>query len=93
MKKPLKKTIITVLNEKYGINVQNLKYAASFRGLAEAQIVIFESLSRLAPKSSVIKDVFGQVSKMLREKSGVEVIDVNDILQALFEKAGYTSLC
>ena len=93
MKKPVKNLLIKTINEKYGINVQNLKYAASFRGLAEAQIVIFESLSRLAPKSSVIKDVFGQVSKMLKEKSGVEVIDVNDILQALFDKAGYTSLC
>ena len=93
MKKPVKNLLIKTINEKYGINVQNLKYAASFRGLAEAQIVIFESLSRLAPRSSVIKDVFGQVSKMLKEKSGVEVIDVNDILQALFEKAGYTSLC
>ena len=73
--------------------MQNLKEVASFRGLVEAQIVIFESLSRLAPKSSIIKDVLGQVSSMLKEKSGVEAIDVNDILQAVFEKASYATLC
>ena len=93
MKKPVKELLIKTINEKYGVNVQNLKEVASFRGLVEAQIVIFESLSRLAPKSSVIKDVLGQVSKMLKEKAGVEAIDVNDILQAVFERANYTSLC
>jgi len=93
MKKPVKELLIKTINEKYGVNVQNLKEVASFRGLVEAQIVIFESLSRLAPKSSVMKDVLGQVSKMLKEKAGVEAIDVNDILQALFERSSYTSLC
>ena len=85
--------LIRTINEKYGVNVQNLKEVASFRGLVEAQIVIFESLSRLAPKSSVLKEVLGQVSDMLREKSGVEAIDVNDILQLIFEKSNYTDLC
>ena len=93
MKKPVKELLINTINEKYGVNVQNLKEVASFRGLVEAQIVIFESLSRLAPKSSVMKDVLSQVSKMLKEKSGVEAIDVNDILQIIFERANYTSLC
>jgi hypothetical protein len=93
MKKPVKELLIKTINEKYGVNVQNLKEVASFRGLVEAQIVIFESLSRLAPKSSVVKDVLGQVSKMLKEKAGVEAIDVNDILQAIFERATYNSLC
>ena len=93
MKKPVKELLIKTINEKYGVNVQNLKEVASFRGLVEAQIVIFESLSRLAPKSSVMKDVLGQVSKMLKEKAGVEAIDVNDILQALFERSAYTALC
>jgi len=93
MKKPIKDLLIKTINEKYGVNMQNLKEVASFRGLVEAQIVIFESLSRLAPKSSIIKDVLGQVSSMLKEKSGVEAIDVNDILQAVFEKASYATLC
>ena len=93
MKKPVKSLLIKTINEKYGVNVQNLKEVPSFRGLVEAQIVIFESLSRLAPRSSIIKDVLGQVSKTLKEKSGVEAIDVNDILQAIFDKAEYTHLC
>ena len=93
MKKPVKSLLIKTINEKYGVNVQNLKEVPSFRGLVEAQIVIFESLSRLAPRSSIIKDVLGQVSKVLKEKSGVEAIDVNDILQAIFDKADYTHLC
>jgi plasmid maintenance system antidote protein VapI len=92
MKKPVKDLLIKTINEKYGVNIQNLKEVASFRGLVEAQIVIFESLSRLAPKSSVVKEVLNQVSIMLKEKSGVEAIDVNDILQAIFEKADYASL-
>ena len=90
MKKPVKDLLIKTINEKYGVNVQNLKESVSFRGLTEAQIVIFESLYRLAPKSSIIKEVFKDVSVMLREKSGVEAIDLNDILQAIFEKAGYS---
>ena len=93
MKKPVKKLLIKTINEKYGINVQNLKEVASFRGLVETQIVIFESLAKLAPRASVIKNVLGQVSNMLKEKEGVESIDVNDILQAVFDKANYTSLC
>ena len=93
MKKPVKKLLIKTINEKYGINVQNLKEVASFRGLVETQIVIFESLAKLAPRASVIKNVLGKVSTMLKEKEGVEAIDVNDILQAIFDKAKYTSLC
>lgn len=92
MKKPVKSLLIKTINEKYGVNVQNLKQVASFRGLVEAQVVIFESLQRLAPRNTVIKSVFSDVSNMLKEKAGVEAIDVNNVLQALFEKAELTSL-
>lgn len=93
MKKPLKKVIINLLNEKYGINVQNLKSAATFSSLAETQVVIFEVLTRLAPKGSVIKDTLSELSKMLKNKNGVEVIDVNDVLQECFEHCGYEKFC
>jgi hypothetical protein len=92
MKKPVKSLLIKTINEKYGVNVQNLKQVASFRGLVEAQVVIFESLQRLAPRNTVIKSVFSDISNMLKEKAGVEAIDVNNVLQALFEKAELTSL-
>tara|TARA_R110000803_G_scaffold59301_3_gene117868 strand:+ start:33 stop:1844 length:1812 start_codon:yes stop_codon:yes gene_type:complete len=89
MKKPIKQVIINLLNEKYGINVQNLKSAATFSSLAETQVVIFEALTRLAPKGSIIKDTLSDLSKMLKSKNGVEVIDVNDVLQECFEQCGY----
>ena len=93
MKKPLKTVVIDLLNEKYGINVQNLKETATFRGLANTQVVIFEALTRLAPKGSVIKTSLGDVAKLLRGKNGVEVIDVNEFLQECFEACEYDSFC
>tara|TARA_R110002020_G_scaffold389294_1_gene599985 strand:+ start:10079 stop:11806 length:1728 start_codon:yes stop_codon:yes gene_type:complete len=89
MKKPIKKVVISLLNEKYGINVLNLKDTATFSSLANTQTVIFESLSRLAPKGSVLRETFNELGKMLKSKNGVEVIDVNDILQEAFQSCGY----
>ena len=93
IKKPIKKMIITLLNEKYGINVLNLKEAVSFQSLANTQVVIFESLYRLAPKGSVIKDTLADITKLLKNKNGVEVIDVNDLLQECFSICGYDTFC
>ena len=93
MKKPIKKTIIALLNEKYGINVLNLKEAVSFQSLANTQVVIFESLYRLAPKGSVIKDTLADLTKLLKNKNGVEVIDVNDLLQECFSMCEYGTFC
>jgi len=93
MKKPLKQVVINLLNEKYGINVQNLKETATFEALANTQIVIFESLSRLAPKGSVIKESLSNLGKMLKGKNGVEVIDVNELLQNCFEACEYDIFC
>ena len=93
MKKPLKAVILNLLNEKYGINVQNLKDTATFSSLSNTQVVIFESLARLAPKGSVVKDTLADLSKLLKTKNGVEVIDVNDVLQECFEVCEYNSFC
>jgi hypothetical protein len=93
MKKPMKQVIINLLNEKYGINVQNLKSSPTFSSLAETQVVIFESLTRLAPKGSVVKDTLSELSKLLKSKNGVEVIDVNDVIQECFETCGYEAFC
>lgn len=90
MKKPLKAVILELLNTKYGINVQNLRESATFQGLAQTQVVIFESLMRLAPKGSVIKECLSDLSQMLKSKNGVEVIDVNDLLQECFEECDYS---
>ena len=93
MKKPLKKTIISLLNEKYGINIQNLQDTATFTNLATTQTVIFESLARLAPKGSVLKTTLSEMGKMLKGKNGVEVIDINDILQEAFDSCSYSDFC
>jgi len=93
MKKPLKKTIISLLNEKYGISILNLKETASFKSLASTQVVIFESLYRVAPKGSVVKETLGNLARLLKNKNGVEVIDVNDLLQECFNVCDYTSYC
>ena len=90
-KKPAKEAIISVLNEKYGINVQNLKEPPSFKSLLNTQVVIFEVLSKLSPKNSVQKEVLSEVATMLKAKKGVEGIDVNNYLQSLFEEATYDS--
>jgi hypothetical protein len=84
MKKPLKATLISVLNEKYGINVSNLKDTPSFSSLAKTQVVLFECLARLTKKGSVLKECLQDVAKMLKNKNGVEVIDVNDIIAECF---------
>ena len=93
MKKPLKQVILSLLNEKYGINVQNLKETATFTGLANTQVVIFEALTRLAPKGSIVRSTLGEISSLLKSKNGVEVIDVNDVLQECFETCGYDKFC
>lgn len=92
MKKPIREEIVKILNEEYGINVQNLKESPSFKSLLNTQVVIFESLSRLSPKNSLQKKTLSEVADMLKYKTGVESIDINDYLCALFTSAGYTSL-
>lgn len=92
MKKPIKTALVQLLNEKYGINVQNLKDPPTFRSLIDTQVVVFDSLSKLINKNSVLKTVLSEVSKMLKTKSGVEAIDVNNYLFNVFEEAGYTDM-
>lgn len=88
-KKDVKEVFIETLNEKYGVNIQNLQNPASFKSLANTQVVIFEALSRLAPKNSVLKEVLSEMAYCLKSKSGVECIDVNDFLMEMFISVGY----
>ena len=92
MKKPVKESVIKVLNEKYGINVNTLKDTPSFKNLLNTQVVIFESLARVCPKNSVNRTVLSEMSTMLKNKNGVEAIDVNDYLCAVFGSIGFTDM-
>jgi hypothetical protein len=87
MKKPIKKEIIKVLNNKYGINMQNLKETASFKSLVNTQIVLFETMAKLSPANSVQKKVLSEVSTMLKNKAGVEALDLNDDILSIFEES------
>lgn len=89
IKKGAKESLINAINEKYGVNIQNLKDPASFKSLINTQVVIFESLSRLAPKGTLIKSVLGEMALSLRDKSGVQAIDLNDFIFEMFVEAGY----
>jgi hypothetical protein len=91
-KKEVKEVFISNINEKYGVNVQNLQDPASFKSLANTQVVIFEALSRLAPKGSVLKNVLSETAQTLKGKHGVECIDVNDFLLEMFVSAGYEAV-
>ena len=91
-KKEVKEVFIQNINEKYGVNVQNLQNPASFKSLANTQVVIFEALSRLSPKGSVLKEVLSEMAQSLKTKSGVECIDVNDYLMETFTTVGYDSI-
>ena len=91
-KKEVKEMFIESINEKYGVNIQNLQEPASFKSLANTQVVIFESLSRLAPKGSVLKQVLSEMALFMKGKAGVQTIDVNTFLFEMFGDAGYTEL-
>ena len=91
-KKDVKKSFIHNIHEKYGVNIQNLQSPASFKSLANTQVIIFEALSRLSPKGSVLKEVLSEMAQSLKSKSGVECIDVNDYLLEMFVTVGYDQL-
>lgn len=90
-KKPVKDHVIKILNEKYGVNIQNLTDVPTFDSLVKTHILIFEALAKLSPKNSVLKKVLYEFSESMAGKSGVESIDVSDFLNMIFEQAEYTS--
>lgn len=89
MKKPVKNYVITLLNEKYGININNLSDIPTFSNLVKTETVILNSLGKLAPKNSVIKDSLLALAESLKHKNGSEAIDLVDFLNELFIEAGY----
>ena len=92
-KKPVKNHLTNLLNEKYGINVQTLTATPTFDSLIKTQSFIFECISDLTPKNSNLRRVLVEFSNMLKEKNGIESIDVSDFLNEVFEMCEYdTSL-
>jgi hypothetical protein len=91
MKKPVKSYILKTLNEKYGINVNNLTEVPTFSNLLKTESVIISSLAMLAPKNSVLKQQLSEFANSLKGKNGAESIDLVDFLNEVFSKAGYKS--
>ena len=88
-KKEAREIVIQTLNEKYGVDVQNLSEPVSFKSLSNTQVIIFETLSRLAPKGSVLKTVLSEAASFMKGKFGVECIDVNELIYEMFQQSGY----
>jgi hypothetical protein len=88
-KKPVKNYLTGLLNEKYGINVANLTEVPTFSTLANTESVIFEALSLITPKNSNLTRVLKEMSQVLKNKNGVETIDVADFLTEIFHDANY----
>lgn len=92
MKKPLRALVSNLLQEKYGVNVNNLKETPTFKTLLNTQSLIFESLAKVSPKGSVIKEALSSFSDLLKSKNGVEAIDINEAIKYLFTQSGYSDL-
>jgi len=89
-KKGVKDIIVENLNDKYGINVQNLKTTPSFSEIGKTQKVIFETLGKLAPRGSALKTALGEFAKILGIHSGVDVIDINEWIVDVFVDSEYS---
>jgi len=85
-KKPVKEKLINLLSEKYGVNVANLKFVPTFSNLSKSHSVFFEVLS-MCMEEGILQDVTKDFSKFIGSKGGVEVLDVNDIIQECLESS------
>ena len=92
IKKEAKQMFMDTINEKYGVNIQNIQEPASFKSLINTQIVIFEALSRLSSNGSVLKQLFSEMATSLKGKSGVQCIDLNEYIYHVFSEGGYTEI-
>jgi hypothetical protein len=88
-KKVVKEDIIKTLNEKYGINIQNIKDPITYKSLLNTQVVILESIRRLTPKDSVLRPILKDFISILKESNGIEAVDVNDFINSVFAMSDY----
>ena len=86
-KKPAKEEITQMLDEKYGINVANLKFVPTFSNLARTQSVMFEVLSLISEDNSLVQDISREFSRFIAKKGGVETLVLNDFIVECFEEA------
>ena len=87
-KKPMKSVVLQTLNEKYGVNVQSLRFIPSFKGLAEVQSEIFSMLAENAG-DGILSDVLKEFSVCMTKKGGVQVLDVANTLSHVMSEANF----
>ena len=85
-KKPVKKELVNLLDEEYGINATNIKFVPTFSNVAKTQSVLFEVLSMFM-EEGVLQDVAKNFSKTIAKKGGVEVLVSNDFISECFSEA------
>jgi hypothetical protein len=88
LKKPYKVSLVENLNSHYGVNINNLKFTPSFNHLASAYSVLFERLSTYAKTDSIVEKTLLEFAGFIKDKSGVEVLDVNDLLVEMLTVKG-----
>lgn len=89
MKKPVKKHVLTTLNEKYGIDVRKLDEVPTFRSLLMTEAEILKRVANTLDKKSVLRKSLVELSESLKVKNGAEAIDLAEFLNDVFEEAGY----
>lgn len=92
LKKPVKKNLLSILNKNYGINEQIISSEPSFTDLAKTQKVLFETLSRLTPRKSVLKTTLKEFAEVVDISCGIGTIDVNNWILSTFVEAGYMDI-
>ena len=87
-KKPLKTFVLETLNEKYGVNVQSLRFVPSFKGLAEVQSEILNMISEQC-EEGILSDVLKEFSVCMSRKGGVQVLDIANTLSHVMKEANF----
>ena len=92
MKKPVRVHVLNILNEKYGVNVKNLKDVPTFRNLILSEGDILTSIANEAPKSSIVRKSLLELAHSLKLKNGAEAIDLAEFLNEVFTEAEYSEV-
>jgi len=88
-KKPYKTQVIKILNEHYGVSVQNLRHKPSFDSLSKINSSTMEILSKISKKDyPSLSEVLSEASKLLKSKTGFSALYFSDYLNEAFTKSG-----
>lgn len=91
-KKPYKSQVIKILNEQYGVSVQNLRHKPSFDSLSKINSSTMEILSKVAKKDyPALSEILSEASKLLKTKTGFSALYFSDYLNEAFTKSGLLS--